>query len=162
MSKNALNAELDPELKIESSIVAEILQFWRNARANRPMPARADINPVDLGPKLLPHILLLDVEHRPRLRFRWRLIGTHTTEVYKRDMTGAYWDEIYSDEVMASLRLRADWVLEHRLPLRSVGHATSSERDFESHEALYMPLSDDGETINMMLLASIYTFSSRA
>ena len=71
-------------------------------------------------------------------------------------------DEIYSDEVMASLRLRADWVLEHRLPLRSVGHATSSERDFESHEALYMPLSDDGETINMMLLASIYTFSSRA
>lgn len=148
---------LDPGLNCESPVLIELLRFWEHARGKRPMPSRADMDPLKLGPVLLPHILLIDVEHEPEVRFRWRLIGTHITTVLNRDMTGAYWDEIYDGKSLATMQLRADWVLQHRRPLRATGHATSRGRDFETLEALHLPLSDDGAKINMIIAASVYT-----
>lgn len=153
---------LDPDLNCSSPLLTDLLRLWHDARGGRAMPARKDMDPIKLGPALLPHIMLIDVEHEPQPRFRWRLIGTHITTVLDRDMTGRYWDEIYQGKDLATLRLRADWVLQHRAPLRALGHATSHGRDFENLEALHLPLSDDDTTINMIFAASVYTLSSRA
>ncbi len=153
---------LDPELRCASQILVDFLKFWHDARGDRPMPRHADMDPLKLGPALLPYVLLIDVEHEPELRYRWRLIGTHITTVLDRDMTGCYWDDIYEGDGLATLRLRADWVLQHRAPLRATGHAVSRGRDFETLEALHLPLSDDGETINMIFAASVYTLKSEA
>jgi len=153
---------LDPDLNCSSPLLTDLLRLWHDARGDRTMPARKDMDPLRLGPALLPHIMLIDVEHEPQPRFRWRLIGTHITTVLDRDMTGRYWDEIYQGKDLATLRLRADWVLQHRAPLRALGHATSHGQDFENLEALHLPLSDDDTTINMIFAASVYTLPSRA
>jgi hypothetical protein len=155
MSKISTNPAIDPDLQIENPILIDLLAYWRQACAGRPMPARADIDPVQIKPALLPYILLVDVEHGPR--YRWRLISTHITMVLDRDKTGAYWDDIYDGEEIASMTYRADWVVRHRLPLRSTGHCIERDRDYDYNEALFMPLSDDGSVINMMMMGSVYT-----
>lgn len=157
MSDLAGNSELDPELDLQSPILTELLQIWENARADKPLPARADMGPSVLGPVLLPHILIADVEYHPVMRFRWRLIGTHTTETLGRDVTGSYWDEIYNEQTMASLALRVGWLLKHRKPLRAIGISPKPEENAGSSETLYLPLSDDGSRINMVMLGSVYT-----
>jgi len=161
MSMISTNPAIDPNLCVESPILIDLLAYWRQACAGRPMPARADIDPVQMKPTLLPYILLVDVEHEPRIRYRWRLISTHITMVLDRDKTGAYWDEIYDREEMESMTFRADWVVRRRLPLRSTGHCIERDRDFDHNEALFMPLSDDGSVINMMMMGSVYTVPLR-
>jgi len=157
MSKISPNPAIDPDLRIENPILVDLLAYWRQACAGRPFPARADIDPIQIKPTLLPYILLVDVEHGACIRYRWRLISTHITTVLDRDKTGAYWDEIYDREEMDSMAYRADWVIHHRLPLRSTGHCVERDRDFDHNEALFMPLSDDGKVINMIMMGSVYS-----
>ncbi len=156
MNDIASHPELDPELKLQSPILLELLRHWRQAKADKPLPARADIDPLNLGPALLPYILLADVEHDPALRFRWRLVGTHITQTLGRDVTGTYWDETYSDEVLASLHLRVNWLMQNQRPLRAVGISPRPGRNAGSSETLYLPLSDDGAIVNMIMLGSVY------
>ena len=87
----------------------------------------------------------------PGRRYRWRLVGTHITTVLGRDATGQYWDELYNAEELQNLRLRADWVLEHRLPLRATGQVNAMGRVYEAVETLHLPLSANGDEINMIL-----------
>jgi len=43
-----------------------------------------------------------------------------------------------------------------RLPMRSFGDAGWIAPGFEEFEAIYLPLSDDGETVNMILHAFVF------
>lgn len=146
----------DPDLNCESQILKDILAAWNAARGDRRMPARRDIDPVDLPAVLLPHLLLIDVEHEPARRFRWRLIGTAITARLGRDMTGQYWNDIYEPEVEAALATGPLWAIENRAPVRTVGIAPIEEKRHLISENLDMPLSDDGVTVNMILAASAY------
>jgi hypothetical protein len=71
--------------------LAQLYDYWDMIRGARAMPARRDMDPLDI-PGLLPHIVLLDVERDP-LRFRVRLYGTACTAIRGRDLTGHYLDE---------------------------------------------------------------------
>ncbi len=154
--------DLDPDLSFDSPVLAGLLSYWRMTAGRRRMPSHKDIDPVNILPSLLPHILLIDVEHHPERRFRWRLIGTHITTALNRDRTGRYWDEIYDEEAYNSMRLRVEWVIENRVPLRSKGHTVTPAREIDVNEAVFMPLSDDGETVNKVMMGSVYTFRTRS
>jgi hypothetical protein len=58
------------------------------------MPARKDIDPVDI-PDLLPHLQLVEAVDG---RFRFRLCGTAIVAAYDVDMTGKYVDEFLEGE----------------------------------------------------------------
>ena len=151
-----LSFELDPTLDVQSPLLAQALAIWQDARGPREFPARSDFDPVALPAALLPHILLVDIEHEPRRRFRWRLIGTHITEVMGRDSTGRYWDEIYEPAMLDAIGTGPRWVLEHRGPIRSLGMAPLPGRAHLRSENLDLPLSSDGQCIDMLLVVSIY------
>ena len=94
---STISLTVDSGLAVESPMVALALDCWHRLRGSRTMPAPADVDALILPPRLLPHLLLIDLEYSPAFRLRWRLIGTHITRVVDRDMTGRYWDEIYHD-----------------------------------------------------------------
>ena len=71
MSEIGSHPELDPALDLQSPILRELLRYWEGAKAGKPLPARADIDPLEIGPALLPYILIAEVEYEPKLRFRW-------------------------------------------------------------------------------------------
>ena len=141
-------ANIDPDLVVDNSELLDLLAYWKEQRGQQLMPSRADMDPLDL-PAHLGYLCLIDVEHDP-MRLRYRLIGATITETMGRDMTGRYFDEIYEDEILRDSLAAYTWIVEHRAPLRISGHALYSSKSHYLYEILNLPLSDDGETVNMV------------
>lgn len=142
-------ANLDPTLAFEDASMRALLDYWHVKRGARRMPARRDIDPLEIKPHL-GHICLIDVEHAP-LRLRYRLIGDKITRAMGRDSTGRYYDEVYPPDVLASFLATFRWLVDQRRPLRSFGRTHYPDRNFYRYEILNMPLSDDDATVNMVL-----------
>ncbi|PJK29398.1 PAS domain-containing protein [Minwuia thermotolerans] len=151
---NWFRMELAPVDDIRSDALRAGLAAWRNARGEREMPARRDLDPTAMPGFLLRHLLLIDVEHAPRLRLRWRLIGTHVTEMMGRDSTGRYWDELYPPEIADILATGPAAAMRTRGPVRTLGVAPAGDRSYLRSENLDMPLSSDGETVDMIMVVS--------
>src|ERR1700691_1946571 len=66
-------------------------EYWLRKAAGRKLPRRRDIDPIEI-PKLLPDVMLVDVE--PDGRYRYRLIGTENTQAQGITATGRYLDEV--------------------------------------------------------------------
>lgn len=150
---------MDPDLECRNRLLLSLLAYWNEKRGQRLMPSRADIDPTELGPHL-PNIILVDVEHAP-FRLRYRLIGTAITEAMQRDSTGKYYDEIYSPALLANINDSFRWILAHKTPLRTFGEAFYRDRDIYDYETLNLPLSDDGEVVNMVLGGLTFHQNSR-
>lgn len=128
--------------------------LWNRKRDSRPMPSRDDFDPLELKDDL-GWIVLVDVEHEP-VRFRYRLIGTNITHLVGRDATGAYLDELYppSAERVATSSFRE--ILQSKTPNRILGTMHHAEKGFLEFEAVDLPLSADGETVNMIMVRSAF------
>ena len=111
------------------------------------MPSRRDIDPVEV-PALLPHLQLMDIVGG---RFRYRLVGTELVTAFGRDYTGTFPDELLPGargqmicEVFAAVcKARKPMFLRNR-------YLTTKNWDLEASR-LYLPLSDDGSEVNMIL-----------
>ncbi len=140
----------DPDMNCKDPSLQAIYSYWDEKRAGRPFPARSDLNPGDLVPHL-GSMTLIDVEYDP-FRLRYRLIGTTITTMMRRDATGAYYDELYSPEILASIYSSYHWMIENKRPTRTYGEPVIGDRiDYHIHEALNLPLSSDGKTIDKVL-----------
>ncbi|MEQ9642897.1 MAG: PAS domain-containing protein [Alphaproteobacteria bacterium] len=148
--------ELDPDLNVQAPVLRAALQVWRDACGGKAMPARADIDVLDIPRDVLAHILLIDVEPGPPDRFRWRLIGTHVTSMLGRDSTGGYFDELYSPEAAKVLLTGPRWAMDNRRPVRTLGHASFADKAHIRSENVDMPLSDDGERVSMIFVATLF------
>lgn len=137
----------------------ELLAYWEGKRAGRPMPARTDIDPVEI-PALLPHVILVDTAERLE-DFRYRLFGTEACRGFAHDRTGVRFAELPRienfDEVYAGYwRTYAE-----RRPQYFHGNIVSAARSHVLYSRLTMPLSSDGEQVDM-LLGGVVFFSACA
>ncbi|HYM02503.1 MAG TPA: PAS domain-containing protein [Stellaceae bacterium] len=136
----------------------EIRAYWNNKRGVRPMPARADIDPLELKSHL-GDLLLIDVF--PDLSdFRFRLLGTNITATYGRDNTGRTVREIYetSDpETFTSLSTLYRVVATARVPVRAGFSLRAVNKAFIKFDSLYLPLSSDGVAVDMILCETHFT-----
>ncbi len=133
-------------------------EYWRRKAAGRKLPRRRDIDPIEI-PKLLPDVMLVDVE--PDGRYRYRLIGTENTQAHGITATGRYLDEVlpgpeYRNHVLALY----DESVQKKQALYSECLFLSPERLApERHtKVLFMPLSEDGETVNMVFVLQIFLY----
>lgn len=153
---SGIQNEIDPA-NLENPVLAFLKRYWDEKRAARIMPARADIKPSDLK-EHLGWIILLDA--LPGFAdFRYRTIGTRVTQYFLADSTGktvsaafGSYGEAAVKGVLAVHRKAA----QDRLIVRAHGGAGWLGRSFLDFDALMLPLSDDGETTNMIL--SAFTF----
>lgn len=125
--------------------------MWEQLRGDRPMPSRADFDPADAPRSILPHIMLVEIHRAPDIRFRFRLIGTHITSIMDRDSTGRWLDELYNEreyEVVTTGYFRA---MESLRPVSTLARAPSADRSFLEIEAVDLPLSPDGRTVDMIM-----------
>jgi hypothetical protein len=128
-----------------------VLEYWYEKAGERAMPSRVDLDPVIDLPKLTLHMFLVDVE-RGATRFRFRLVGTGVVDHVGRDMTGKYLDELFDHE-NHYIEVKEDYldVVRHRAPRMGVVRFFSDLRGMVSnYERLLLPLSDDGERVNLL------------
>jgi len=148
-----LDAQFPPaadfSLDFRSDVLRKLHNYWTSKLAGRSMPCRADIDPTEI-PALLPHVVLVDIEHDP-FRVRFRLVGTHIVTSIGRDSTGRYFDELYQGSVRdGMIELYAN-VVRSKAPVRYFGKSVFAEKKYRDYESVHMPLSDDGRTVNIVL-----------
>ena len=139
--------------------LAEAYDYWLRKAANRRMPRRADIDPTEI-PRLLPDVML--IERLPGGRYRYRLIGTENAVAQGVNATGRFLDEVlpgpdYREHVLALY----DECVASRRPLYSECLFFAPARPVapERHtKVLFMPLSADGESVNMILVVQVFLY----
>lgn len=141
--------EYDPELSIKSPTLQRMLDMWNERRGTRAMPSRKDFDAAVLL-KYNGQILLIDVEHNPR-RYRFRLVGIGVVELLKRDLTGHYFEEVYTPAQLETLTKSSEYCIKTKLPIRIRSRLDYADRSHVHVEILEMPLSSDGETVDMIM-----------
>jgi hypothetical protein len=133
---------------------ARLHAYWRGKCRGSLLPARADIDPLEIPPDLLPGIVLLELESQDdgRRRFRLRLFGSDVEAMTGSDETGRYYDEVTDqpglyDKIDALLgQLIAD-----RRPIYMAAPSGAEGRGFLWFGRLALPLAADGKTVDMVL-----------
>lgn len=136
----------------------EVLRYWSAKRGDRPMPSRRDIDPLELGPTVLPHLMLVDVEEGPR--FRYRLFGTAVTGAFGMDATGHYIDAIMVGKYRDFLLGLYNDLLTMKKPVYSTS-IYGVRRDTKMWtQRLMLPLSTDGDAVDMVLGCQVFLHGS--
>ncbi len=145
-----------PSDALQRPLNLEAFSYWSRIREGRPMPARRDLDPLDI-PRLLPSILLIDVLHEPR-DLRYRLVGTRWVWHFDRDDTGRLMSEI-PHQAPPSLVWDACWTaVDARRPHAPDGIPYVGRRDgYGEIECVIMPMSRDGDSVNMLLISVDFT-----
>lgn len=151
---------IDPA-DIAPPILRPVLDYWARQRGARPMPARLDIDPLDLK-AFLPHLFL--IEPLPGAAFRYRLLGSEITERHGRNSTGKTVRETYAD-----VPALADWitgmllaVTTSKQPVLATAPLRAVRKEHIFAESLHLPLSDDGIDVTMIFGAVRYSLRAQA
>ena len=146
---------------LENETLAFLFRYWNEKRGARAMPSRADIKASELRDHLG---WVMIVEVMPDISdFRYRLIGTLVTQYFLGDSTGKTVKEIYGTSnpvagkgVSAIFRKCA----RDKAVVHAFGEAGWIGEGFENFNCICLPLSDDGEHVNMILHAFVFDRSS--
>jgi len=123
--------------------------YWQSKLDGRSMPSRKDIEPTEI-PELLANIVLVDVSHDP-LDFRYRLIGTAIVERIAFDYTGKRFVELDHQQPGSRVWETALRICNEREPIISDIPYVGPDQWVRGYRDLYLPLSDDGEQVNMIM-----------
>jgi hypothetical protein len=144
-----------PKRFADEPILAALYDYWWRKRRSSPVPDRRDIDPLEIGPSLLPHLGLLEIEDGAA-RVRYRLLGTALVERFGRDPTGLYLHDVMSGTYLEFIQSLCRDVYVHRCPV----YAESLFRwDVDGHmhaRRLYLPLTDGGSEVAIALIGQVF------
>jgi hypothetical protein len=127
----------------------QLYDYWVSRARGRRMPSREDISPADFG-RLLPNVSLIDVD-AVHGRFRVRLAGTRLRDIYDREVTGKYLDELdwgdKTDYWISAYRR----VVDNSRPAQGIVRGPRKGKDHLVQFWLRLPLSFDGKSVSMIL-----------
>ena len=138
---------------------AAFLAYYRRQTPPDRLPGRQQIDPLDI-PQLLPGVWLVDVlRPEPRaLRFRYRLLGSRVAQIFKSDATKKYLDEVHGDFATNAMRGFLEEVATNALPHWRRGRPFAwPSQDVVMLERVYLPLSADGATVDMIFALTLFT-----
>lgn len=128
------------------------LSYWHRLRRGRRMPARADIEPTQIG-HLLPHIILVDIFRDP-LDFGYRLIGTQIESYMERSLSGRRLSGIAHQGPLSAIWRNFETVVESRAPRAGEVPCIGPHGDFLELHDITMPLSANGHDVDMLFVVA--------
>ena len=138
---------------IRDARLRRLYEYWLEKKGQRRFPSRRDIDPVDFF-YVLGHVILVDVLRDP-LRFRVRVHGTEMVAKAGYDLTGKFLDDHPIAEDRRYVMERCEGLVRDCEPLL-VWRDRKLNGKARRYEALWLPLSDDGQHVTMLLAAMIY------
>ena len=154
MAEILISADLH-DISVASPVNQASLSYWILKRGDRLMPSRCDLFPPEMI-AFLPNIILLDVLQEP-LDFRYRLVGTKITlQMLYTDNTGKTMRELVSKGQGPGSKIfgNCQQAVETRRPVAAKTPYVGKNSDFKSTEDIILPLSVDGETVNMLFVTA--------
>ena len=130
----------------------QALVYWHECRKEKPLPSRTDIDPMRLH-RILNKVLLIDVLAAAPF-FRFKVVGTQIADWAHFDASGRGIDEI---EAISYRNMLFATYSEVRGAKRPIAHRIRWDEPNGVHryKRLLLPLSGDGEHVNMILSCSV-------
>jgi hypothetical protein len=129
--------------------IRRIHDYWLAKRAGRPMPSRADIDPLELK-DCLGNLCLIEVVGDAPPRFRYRLDGSNLALSTGFDMTGKFLDQMPDERYRGFVTAIYLRVLEARAPV-----FVANQEDWKGYDlnvsSVTLPLSNDGARVDAIL-----------
>lgn len=148
----------------DNPILDFFLARWKEKCGARMMPSRGEIVAADLKKHLG---WLCFVEAMPDYNdFRFRLIGSRVAEYFLSDATGLTVKEAYAAANAGRVATESVlWIFRKtclsRVPMRVTGGGGEwRDHFYPDYDALYLPLSENGVTANMVMCS--FTFNYQA
>lgn len=148
----------DPSQMIEPRL-RTLHDYWSAKRRGRRMPARPDIDPVEV-PRLLSNLMLVSVSGDPP-RFAFRLVGTEIVARYGAELTGRDLDDLDLGTELGSVRSQYEETVREAAPTYCRHAIETKSGKYLRYERLLLPLSRDGAHVDM-LLGGIYVLPESA
>ncbi|UUX48606.1 PAS domain-containing protein [Nisaea acidiphila] len=143
------------ETEFGNGTLGRAFDYWNGIRGQSAWPMRRDLDPMDIGPALLPHSMLVDVDPVAR-NVRHRVVGTSFSDHFGRELTGTTLTEILSGSYL-------DFITELFMTSFERGAPIFSESRFRWDEGrllrtwrLMMPLSRDGKSPDMSFVVQVF------
>jgi hypothetical protein len=136
------------ERKVSDPGLLQLIDYWQEKRGTRFAPPRKSIDPLDLG-FVLGDVALLEVGREP-LNFRYRLHGSNLVLRTHVDLTGRSIEEIRDPGFRNALREILTEIVQQRAPWVANGKE-SWTNGVGNFEAAMLPLSEDGESVSMII-----------
>jgi hypothetical protein len=127
-----------------------LYDYWQRKKAGRRLPARADIEPMEI-PRLLPWIALVEVTKNPQ-RFCFRLAGTHVEGFYGGKVTGRWLDVLDFSDYSAAITAQYAEAVRSSEPSVARFAFTKNDGRHIAYERALLPLSSDGRIVDMLLI----------
>jgi hypothetical protein len=140
---------LDDPKAIRDSRLLGLFHYWLGKRQGRAMPARRDIDPIEMR-QWLGNLLLVEFPPDP-MQYRIRLDGVNLVEFYSASREGKGVEAMTSDEERRIVLPQYMTVLEKKQPAYYESEFVTSEGIITAQRKLLLPLSEDGVRVNMVL-----------
>jgi hypothetical protein len=131
-----------------SAKLAGLYSYWRSKCGNRKIPARSDIDPVEI-PQYLPEVFIAEVHHP--LRFRFRLVGSRICDRWNENYTGKWLDELDLGAERTAALAQYEALAQSGEPRYDHVEFQSADGRYLRYWRLLLPLSADGHVPNMIL-----------
>lgn len=129
-----------------------LFALWAEKRGTRLMPARSDIDVSELK-DWLGQLVLIEVEPGDKEpAFHYRVYGSVLAEWFERDLTRKT-DAALNEGARTSVRREYKQVCAQRQPVLTIRERRVNRQPARVAK-LVLPLSDDGETVDRLLVAS--------
>lgn len=131
-----------------------LYEYWCERRGDRRFPSRADIDALDLT-FLMGNLILIDVIDGTPPGFFIRLHGTNLVQRVGYELTGKLLNELPDTEFRQLAMQTFAWVTQTGEPFRGYRDRMLDNRPHR-YETLILPLSNDGERVDRLLVGLIY------
>lgn len=142
----------DPRQRLDHPTLRRLFDYWESRRGSRMAPARSDIDPVDFS-FAIGWVNLLDVSQGAD-RFVMRVLAGRTEKMFDLGPDFRTPEDFDDPEFRTAAVGYIDWSVTHRKPLRMFRDLRTAKQRYR-FEGLVLPLSDDNQSVNMVLAAGI-------
>lgn len=144
---------VDASLSFTDMRLGDLVRYWRGKQADGRLPARHDIDPLELR-ALMGHLFVVDVAGDPSA-WRYSLIGTTIAERAGADGTGKSIGEIFPADYAPAVLRAYQYAIGERTALRIHGCVRWQRREHLAYDAAIMPLAADGTDVDKLFGAMI-------
>jgi hypothetical protein len=134
-----------------------LFDYWVKSAGERAMPCRSDINPIHI-PRLLAGISLVEVGSHQRCRIR--LAGTRLREIYDREITGLFIDDLDFGDKRDYWMAAYNRTIQEGKPTQGVVRGPRLHKEHLVQYWLKLPLAADTGEVGMLLCYDHYQAAS--
>lgn len=129
--------------------IQALYAYWDRKRADRSMPSRADIEPLDIA-ALMPQVFIVDAGAED-VKLTYRLFGTGLVSLFGREMTGRPVAEGLPTPAAEEALDRYRTVIRERRPLYHQARLHEPRNDYTEVDRLLLPLSRNDIRVDMVM-----------